>query len=147
MNHFKSRMGVGPQSAAKRLRQATRVKAIYESLLSDGHPNVVVLGDLNDDPAAPALQPLLSTSLKDISTHSKFVPDAKVGTFGNGVPRDKIDYILLSPKLFAKVTSGGVNRTGVWGGKDGTMFPHLAEITKAGEAASDHAALFADVDI
>ena len=29
---------------------------------------------------------------------------------------------------------------GVWGGKNGTLFPHYPEMTKAAEAASDHAA-------
>ena len=56
----------------------------------------------------------------------------------------KLDYILLSPALAARVTAGGVERRGVWGGTNGTLFPHLPEITKEVEAASDHAALLVD---
>jgi hypothetical protein len=36
---------------------------------------------------------------------------------------------------------------GVWGGKNGTLFPHYPEITEAVEAASDHAAIWAEIDI
>jgi hypothetical protein len=60
---------------------------------------------------------------------------------------NKIDYILLSPELFAHTKAGGIFRMGVWGGKNGTLFPHYPEITKAIEAASDHAAIWAEIDI
>ena len=69
------------------------------------------------------------------------------GTFANGTKSSKIDYILLSPALFKKVTAAGVFRKGVWGGKNGTLFPHYDTMTKAVEQASDHAALFADIAI
>jgi hypothetical protein len=36
---------------------------------------------------------------------------------------------------------------GVWGGTKGTLFPHYPEITKAEEAASDHAAVWAEIDV
>ena len=36
---------------------------------------------------------------------------------------------------------------GVWGGKNGTLFPHYREIAKASEAASDHAAIWAEIDV
>ena len=36
---------------------------------------------------------------------------------------------------------------GVWGGTHGTLFPHLPEITREVEAASDHAAIWAELDI
>jgi hypothetical protein len=48
----------------------------------------------------------------------------------------------MSPKLAAKVTYGGIERRGVWG-----KFPHFDEIKKPLDAASDHAALFVDVDL
>jgi hypothetical protein len=40
-----------------------------------------------------------------------------------------------------------VFRKGVWGGKNGTLFPHYDTMTKQVEQASDHAALFADIAI
>jgi len=49
--------------------------------------------------------------------------------------------------LFAKVTGGTIFRLGVWGGTNGTLFPHFPEITKAAEAASDHAAIVADINL
>ena len=74
--------------------------------------------------------------------------DAKrPGTYGNGTASEKIDFILLSPALYQRVTDGGVERRGVWGGKKGTLFPHLATITKPSEAASDHAAIWAVLDV
>ena len=53
----------------------------------------------------------------------------------------------VSPALFQKATGGQIFRMGVWGGKNGTLFPHFDEITKAEEAASDHAAIVAEIDL
>ena len=110
---------------------------------------IAVVGDFNDTPDSDPLKPLLKngSDLKDIFDHPNFHGDSRPGTFGNGAASEKIDYILLSPALFAKVTGGGVERRGVWGGTNGTLFPHFDEITKAIEAASDHAAIFADINL
>ena len=108
-----------------------------------------MLGDLNGKPGTAPLDPLLgpASGLIDIMQHAAFTGDGRPGTFGNGNAGDKLDYILLSPALAALVTGGGIERHGVWGGVNGTLFPHLPEITKPGEAASDHAALFADINV
>jgi len=148
VNHFKSK-GFGSQvsSNAKRRRQAARVKAIYDELRQT-QELVAVLGDFNDTPDSAPLAPLIAeTDLRDISTHANFVNDGRPGTFGNGTASNKIDYILLSPALFANVTTGGVERRGVWGGTNGTLFPHFPEVTKLTEAASDHAAIFAVIEL
>jgi endonuclease/exonuclease/phosphatase family metal-dependent hydrolase len=149
VNHFKSK-GFGSQSAnnAKRKAQAERVKAIYEDLRNGGASNVAVVGDFNDTPSSNPLAPLLQgTDLKDISLHPNFDDQGRPGTFGNGTASNKIDYILLSAPLFAKATGGSIFRMGVWGGTNGTLFPHFPEITKAVEAASDHAAIIADIQL
>jgi endonuclease/exonuclease/phosphatase family metal-dependent hydrolase len=149
VNHFKSK-GFGSQAASdkKRKRQADRVKEIYDGLKASGETNIAVVGDLNDTPDSQALASLIqNTDLKDITTHPTFQSDGRPGTFANGTASNKIDYILLSPALFAKVTGGAIFRMGVWGGKNGTLFPHFPEITKASEAASDHAAIFADINL
>jgi endonuclease/exonuclease/phosphatase family metal-dependent hydrolase len=125
VNHFKSK-GHGSQadSNEKRERQAQRVAKIYKSLVSRGEKNIVVLGDLNDTPTSVPLAPLIqSTGLKDITEHPNFTSDGRSGTFRNGTANQKIDYLLLSPTLFAKVKGGSIFRTGVWGGKNGTLFP------------------------
>jgi endonuclease/exonuclease/phosphatase family metal-dependent hydrolase len=139
-NHFKSKSGVSTET--KRLRQAKRVREIYEQRLQEGYEYIAVTGDLNTDEASPELAPLTSDGLVDVMIHPKFVGDGLPGTFGPGKPRDKFDYILMSPKLAGKVIAGGIERRGVWGN-----FPHFPQITKPVEAASDHAALFVDLDL
>jgi endonuclease/exonuclease/phosphatase family metal-dependent hydrolase len=148
VNHLKSK-GFGGQSSSnsKRRRQARRIAQIYRRLVSAGQTNVAVVGDFNDTPDSKPLAPLLAqTDLRDITTHRKFTSDGRPGTFGNGTKSNKIDYILLSPALFARVTGGAIFRKGVWGGKNGTLFPHYPTMTRATEAASDHAAIYADID-
>jgi endonuclease/exonuclease/phosphatase family metal-dependent hydrolase len=81
--------------------------------------------------------------MTSLATCPRFCP----GTFANGTASNKIDYILLSPSLFSKVEAGGVFRKGVWGGKNGNLWPIFAEMRKASEAASDHAAIWADIDL
>jgi endonuclease/exonuclease/phosphatase family metal-dependent hydrolase len=156
VNHFKSK-GYGNQADnnARRRRQAVRTAEIYDRLVAEGQPNVVVLGDLNDTPDDPGdppgpLAPLLAdTDLRDITTHPSFTPDpnGRPGTFQNGTKSQKIDYVLLSPALFALVTGGAIYRMGVWGGVHGTLFPHYPTMTEQVHQASDHAAIYADVNL
>jgi endonuclease/exonuclease/phosphatase family metal-dependent hydrolase len=149
VNHFKSKgFGSPAESSAKRRRQARRVVQIYKRLLADGETNVVVLGDLNDAPDSNPLAALRTdTDLRDISQLPAFTSDGRPGTYENGTKSDKIDYILLSPALQQRVTGGAIFRKGVWGGKNGTLFPHYPTITQPVQAASDHAAIFADIDL
>ena len=149
VNHLKSKGFGAPQdSNAKRRRQAERIAAIYQKLRDANETNLVVLGDFNDIPDSAALAPLLTqTDLRDISTHPRFVSDGRPGTFGNGAKSDKIDYILLAPALFDRVTGGGVFRKGVWGGTHGTLWEHYPTMESSVQAASDHAAIFADIDL
>jgi endonuclease/exonuclease/phosphatase family metal-dependent hydrolase len=150
VNHFKSK-GFGTQAASneRRLRQAERVRAIYEAHRQAGVKHIAVLGDFNDLPNSAPLRPLLGrgSTLRDISQHSNFVSDGRPGTFLNGAKSQKIDYILLSPELFSKVTHAGVFRKGVWGGTNGDLFEHFPEMTKPIHSASDHAALFVDLNL
>ena len=121
---------------------------IYNDLIADGELNVVVLGDLNHTPDSAALAPLLAeTDLKDITLNQNFTSDGRVGTYKNGAKGQKIDYLLLSPALDAQVTGGSIFRMGVWAGKNGKLFPHYATISKQVEAASDHAAVYADINL
>ncbi len=149
VNHFKSKgYGTQAESDATRRRQATRTAAIYAGLRARGEENVVVVGDLNDTPSSTPLRPLLErTDLRDVSEHPAFRGDGRPGTYGNGTASQKIDYVLLSPALFERTVGGSVFRRGVWGGKNGTLFPHYDTMTSATHAASDHAALYADVDL
>jgi endonuclease/exonuclease/phosphatase family metal-dependent hydrolase len=149
VNHFKSK-GYGSQAANndKRRRQAQRVADIYRRLQQSGARFVAVLGDFNDTPTSAPLAPLLTvTDLRDISQHPGFDDGGRPGTFGNGTASQHIDYVLLSPSLFAKATGGGVWRNGAWGGTNGTLWPHYDTVTKATDAASDHAAIYADINL
>lgn len=149
INHLKSK-GYGSQASsnAKRKRQTKRIKEIYKGLRQQGVKYIAVIGDFNDTPDSDPLKPLIAqTDLKDISKHSHFDDGGRPGTYGNGTKSGKIDYILLSPDMFAKTTKGGIFRMGVWGGKHGTLFPHYPEMKKVAQAASDHAAIWAEINI
>jgi endonuclease/exonuclease/phosphatase family metal-dependent hydrolase len=149
VNHFKSK-GFGSQASsnARRTAQAKRVREIYNQRRLQGIDLIAIIGDLNDTPASDPLQSLLAegSDLQDIFAHPQFQSDGRPGTFGNGTRSSKIDYILLSPALFEHVTTGGILRKGVWGGQHGTLFPHYDEMTKPIHAASDHAAIWADIN-
>lgn len=148
-NHFKSKFG-GNNSASKqkRVRQATRTAEIYNSLIAEGNPNVVVLGDLNDNPDSPELLPLLAnTDLKDISTHPTFDTGefAGKGTFGLGNDKDKIDYLLLSPALYARIVKCGLFRKGAWPGKSPKRWTVYPELTEEIHVASDHHVVWCEI--
>ncbi|PZU57977.1 MAG: endonuclease/exonuclease/phosphatase [Sphingobium sp.] len=149
VNHFKSK-GYGGQAAsdARRRKQAERVKAIYEGRRAEGVENIAVIGDFNDAPDGAPLQPLLAhTDLQDISAYPGFNNGGRPGTFGASTASNKIDYILLSPALFARVKGGGIFRKGMWPGVQPKKWDAYPELTREEEAASDHGAIYADFDL
>ncbi len=142
------------QNTRSHFRRVTRslswsTISIYDARRQAGVARIAVIGDFNDTPDSAPLAPLLAegSDIRDVSAHQNFQGDGRPGTFGNGTKSDKIDYILLSPELFARVTRAGVFRKGVWGGVNGTLFEHYPDMTKAVHAASDHAAIFVDLDV
>ena len=150
INHLKSK-GYGniSESNERRKKQAKRVREIYDALTADGEKFVAVVGDMNDTSDSDSLYPLLSngSTLKDISDHSQFSNGGRPGTYGNCTKSNKIDYILLSPDLYKNVLKSGIFRKGVWGGKNGTLWEIYPEMKKSYHAASDHAAIWAEIDI
>jgi endonuclease/exonuclease/phosphatase family metal-dependent hydrolase len=149
VNHFKSKgYGGTLASNATRRRQASRVAEVYRCLAEHVTPYVAVVGDLNDTPAGEPLAPLLTgTDLRDISAHPRFDDAGRPGTYGSCTARNKIDYVLLSPALWAAATGGGIQRTGVWGGRNGRLWPVYDTMTRAVHAGSDHAAIYADLEL
>jgi endonuclease/exonuclease/phosphatase family metal-dependent hydrolase len=157
VNHFKSKgFGAKKDSDAKRRRQAAAVAAIYRRLRDAGEANVAVLGDLNDTPpktGADPLAPLLrDTDLADVSTLPGHDDGGRPGTYGGSTAGNKIDYILLSPALQAKLIGSGIFRRGMWPGVRPVKWETYPEIDprQGGDvrhAASDHAALYADFDL
>lgn len=150
VNHLKSKgYGSAADNDAKRLRQAARVRQIVDARLAQGQRLIVVLGDFNDTPQRPPLQPLLAqgSPLKDIADFPGLDHGGRPGTHGNCTASSKLDYILLSPQLFSKVSAAGYERRGMWGGTNGTLWPHFPEVEKDIHAASDHAALWVDITL
>lgn len=149
VNHLKSKgYGTAADSNKRRERQARQVAQIYQQRRAESQNNIVILGDFNDTPDSTPLRSLLAnTDLMDITTHPTFTADSRPGTFGNGTKGSKIDYILLSPELYQRVTGGRIFRKGAWGGKNGTLWEHYPTMTRAVHAASDHHAIYADVDL
>lgn len=156
VNHFKSKFGGNNASArAKRKGQSEAVASYYERLLAEVYENVAVIGDLNDTPESDPLKPLMDTSLRDVSEHDAFTDfefladngHAGIGTHKLGNDNLKIDYLMLSPALFAKVTNAGLFRKGAWPGKQPPRWEVYPELKSEHHAASDHHLIFADIDL
>ncbi len=156
-NHFKSKYG-GNDAASryKRRAQAEATANYYRRLRDEGFDNVIVLGDLNDTPDSEELAPLLSgTDLKDVSGHPYFTAfqfradngHRGIGTHGLGNDNTKIDYLLLSPALYGRVTLGGLERRGIWPGKRVKRWDTYPQLRYEHHAASDHHLIWADIDI
>ncbi|GHG46527.1 endonuclease/exonuclease/phosphatase family protein [Streptomyces griseocarneus] len=136
-NHFKSKRGGG--GAEKRKQQGKRAAKIYQEALGRSD-RVVVAGDLNDTPDSEALKPLLNAGLQDAMTHGGY--QGPPGTHGECKAADKIDYLMFSPELFGKVTRARVETRGI--AESAVTFD---SVHGPQDQASDHAALFADLDL
>jgi endonuclease/exonuclease/phosphatase family metal-dependent hydrolase len=149
VNHLKSK-GYGSKASSDRKRkaQAERIKAIYESRLAAGSALVAVVGDFNDTPGSDPLSPLLQHSdLKDVFEHPAFDNGGYPGTYGLCTASNKIDYILLSPGLFERVKAGGLMRQGMWPGARPKRWETYDDLDDPKNAASDHAAVWVDLDL
>lgn len=149
VNHLKSK-GFGSTAAnnARRQVQAQRIADLYRELVAAGEEHIAVVGDLNDTPGSAPLAPLLTgTDLQDAFGHPSFDNGGYPGTYGSCTASNKIDYLLLSPALYAAVTSGGIVRKAMWPGVRPVKWPVYPELTREIEAGSDHAALWVDLNI
>lgn len=142
-NHFKSKgFGNPTDSANRRKAQAKRVAQIYEEARKRS-AHVVVAGDLNDTPDSVPLKTLLDTGLQDAMSHSSYTGEP--GTYETGQSlKQKIDYLMFSPGLFRRVQAVDVERRGVFAPHTFKSFP---TVTGKDTEASDHGALYADLDI
>ncbi|MFG2894105.1 endonuclease/exonuclease/phosphatase family protein [Streptomyces sp. NPDC048248] len=141
-NHFKSKIGSPAATTKKRKAQAERVREIYKSAL-ERSANVVVAGDLNDDPESEPLALLLDTGLQDVMSHRTYT--GAPGTHGTGTSlAQKFDYVMLAPALWDLVEDVKVERRGIHAPGTFKSFP---TVTSKGDQASDHAAVYADLDL
>jgi endonuclease/exonuclease/phosphatase family metal-dependent hydrolase len=157
-NHFKSKFGGNDQrSIDKRKAQAIFTRVIYERLRAAGHDKIVILGDFNDTPDSEPLQPLLAHSdLRDVSENDLFdtgefkgragTDERGIGTFGLGNDGDKIDYLLLSPALFDRITAAGLFRMGAWPGSRPQRWTVYPELKEKVHVASDHHVIWVEID-
>jgi endonuclease/exonuclease/phosphatase family metal-dependent hydrolase len=123
------------------------VREIYEQRKKE-FDYVAIMGDFKDTPDSVPLKHLIhdGSDLVEVMTEPGFDNGGLPGTYGECGTDNKIDYILMSPKLAGKFKTGGVERHGIWPGKKGTKFPHWP-MKSAVEAASDHAGLWAEFDL
>ncbi|MDQ0683749.1 endonuclease/exonuclease/phosphatase family metal-dependent hydrolase [Streptomyces achromogenes] len=137
-NHLKSKSQDDPEL---RLAQGKRVAEIYRAAL-ERTPHVIVAGDLNDHPTSDTAAVLEGTGLRDVMSHRSY--HGLPGTFGEcKSERDKIDYLLLSPEVWQEVQQVGLETRGIFA--DGIK--SFDTVTSKVDAASDHAALYTDVDL
>lgn len=158
-NHFKSQSGGGGD---KRSRQAQGVRDIVDGLIAEGETNIVVMGDLNEGPPtngtqAVNLAPLYGPTSPLVDVYSlpvqAFDSGPRPGTFQSCTLRYRFDYIFVSQALAGLVVGGGIERRGLYGDPENVNPPTLwqvyEEIEEQGPevAASDHAAIFIDVNM
>ena len=152
VNHFKSQSGGG---GPKRLRQATAVREIADELTADGH-HVVVLGDFNEGPPnenahVANFAPLYENQSPLIDCYSlqNFDAGPRPGTFDSCGIRNRLDYVFISQSLESAFHTGGIFRTGLWGTRQSrpTNWVTYPDMTRSEEQASDHAAVFIELNL
>jgi endonuclease/exonuclease/phosphatase family metal-dependent hydrolase len=167
LNHLKSQSFSSGDPDPLRTRQSKRVAEIYLQLRDEGAELIAVLGDFNKGPEKghpshhPTLQALFAPSTHLVDAYglpafaelfdAKDTAKQRPGSFQSCTLTNRLDYILLSPELADLVTAGGVFRKGLWGDPSNVQPPKLwstyPEIASARQAASDHAAIWVDLDL
>ena len=141
-NHFKSkRGGNSPAASARRKAQATRAHEIAVAALARS-PLVLLAGDFNDIPGGPELAPLFTGGFADVLSHPNY-PQDRPGTFDTGLAIGKIDYLIMSTALNAKILDTGIERRGTYRPNTWVPFP---SVTSKKNEASDHHCLWATFD-
>jgi endonuclease/exonuclease/phosphatase family metal-dependent hydrolase len=142
-NHFKSKRGGNSPAAQERRRlQADRAHAIAMQALAQTQL-VLLGGDLNDVPSFPAFAALFNDGFVDVQDHPSY-PTDRPGTFDTGTKANKIDYLIMSPKLRAKLSNTGIERRGSYHPKTWAPFD---TVTSKADEASDHHLVWADFNL
>ncbi|MEC5320002.1 endonuclease/exonuclease/phosphatase family protein [Brenneria populi subsp. brevivirga] len=162
-NHFKSQSGQTEEQrkrgAERRRDQCERVAEIARQTYDLKKDYVVILGDLNEDSSnplqslsplfsLPELYPVVDPQLPETERYTYYFSAGKKGARLN-----QLDYIFLSAPLRRAVTAWGIERRGIYNidkiaAKEGAEpVTPLPDVTSWDTGASDHAALWVEVDI
>lgn len=152
VNHFKSQSGGGGD---KRRRQADSVRSIVDDLVA-ANQHVVVLGDLNEGPPAGGTQALNlerlyadNSPLVDCYSLAGFELGDRLGSYDSCGLGNRLDYVFLSLSLLPSYQGGGLFRTGLWGSRitRPDAWATYPEMTSSSHQASDHAAIYVDLEV
>ena len=142
-NHFKSKRGGNNAAAqARRKAQADAAHTIAKAALAQAML-VLIAGDLNDTPQDPAFASLWQDGFVDVSDHPSYPVD-RPGTYDTGTAANKIDYLIMSPKLRARLSATGIERRGSFHPRTWEPFD---TVTKKADEASDHHLVWADFSL
>lgn len=142
-------------SDSLRKKQATKVAAIYEDLLSNGHENIIIAGTLNAPSYSDSILPIMKTGVTDVVKHSSFdvLVDSgndagyfRMGAYRKGVNIKQKDYLLVSPALFERVNGCGMNRKAMWP-LSKPEWETYGSMDNERDSASEHPLLWADIKL
>lgn len=148
-NHLLSKLKASNDT--RRGYQAEVIAEILEERYDLNSQFVIVSGDLNDDIDSRPLRPL-----KDVRGLSNVLDLAGVSQndqwtyyYSKEDQKNRIDYVLVSDALSATLKDAGVDRRGIAGidRLTGGAIQPLSGITNWRNAASDHAAVWAEFDL
>ena len=149
LNHYKSKMNDSPEADARRKGQAARTVEILRERYENKVDYFAVVGDFNDTPDSDPISPLASCGIVqdvfDVMTH----PAADRWTYFYKGKFNQIDYVMVSPKLAAKVRKVEVLREGmpVAFERPSLGITPLPGIVSKSTSASDHAAIAVELDL
>jgi len=103
LNHWPSRYGGMLQSAPFRALAANTLKHETDSVcIADGHPNILIMGDFNDDPEDESIQLLTSENNLCNLVDLQYIPDGYPvkGTLKYQSDWNVFDQVLVSGSLY-----------------------------------------------
>lgn len=149
VNHLKSKLGGEKGTSEKRERQSTRIaKIIQERFGSNENASFVVLGDFNDSPDAECLKPLLDEMKLENVVSRLPENDQWTHYWDSKNSTNQFDYILLSWALSKKSDELPViERRGLADYAKVYKGPRFPGVGPLGTEASDHCAVFMEIDV
>ncbi|MCZ7384378.1 MAG: endonuclease/exonuclease/phosphatase family protein [Candidatus Methanoperedens sp.] len=151
VNHLKSRLGGEAETAERRKRQATRIAEIIHERFGSKvkNANFAVLGDFNDTPDAECLKPILDGSMVENVVARLPKNEQWTHYWEDKHEINQFDYILLSKALSKKnpKTLPKIERQGLANYAKAYNGPRFPGVGKKGTEASDHCAVFMEINI